>query len=195
MPHWGYLVIDEAHRLKNKDGKALAVLHALDIKHKLALTGTPLQNNVGELWSVLNLLDPASFGDADDFEERYGDMHSAEQVGRLTALLRPYLLRRTKGDVDLGLAPMRETLISVEITNFQKASYRALLEQNRALLLRGAEGAISGPSFNNLSMQLRHCCNHPFLIKGVVQAEGLEHADDETWRERLVQSSGTLVLL
>ena len=44
-------------------------------------------------------------------------------------------------------------------------------------------------------MQLRHCCNHPFLIKGVVQAEGLEHADDETWRERLVQSSGTLVRL
>ena len=82
-------MIDEAHRLKNKDGKALAVLHALDIKHKLALTGTPLQNNVGELWSVLNLLDPARFGDADDFEERYGDMHSAEQVRRRLRL-RPY---------------------------------------------------------------------------------------------------------
>ena len=76
-----------------------------------------------------------------------------------------------------------------------QASYRALLEQNRGLLLRGAEAAISGPSFNNLSMQLRHCCNHPFLIKGVVQAEGLEHADDVTWRERLVQSSGKLVPL
>ena len=101
VPHWGYLVLDEAHRLKNKDGKALAALHALGVKHKLALTGTPLQNNVGELWSVLNLLDPASFGDSDAFEESYGDMHSAEQVGRLTALLRPYLLRRTKGDVDL----------------------------------------------------------------------------------------------
>ena len=51
------------------------------------------------------------------------------QVAKLTALLRPYLLRRTKADVDLGLAPMRETLISVDITNFQKACYRALLEQ------------------------------------------------------------------
>ena len=64
VAHWGYLVLDEAHRLKNKEGKALAVLHSLGIKHKLALTGTPLQNNVGELWSVLNLLDPASFGDS-----------------------------------------------------------------------------------------------------------------------------------
>ena len=99
MRHWGYLVIDEAHRLKNKDGKALAVLHALDIKHKLALTGTPLQNNVGELWSVLNLLDPARFGDADDFEERYGDMHSAEQVRRRLGL-RPSWL-----GLGLGLAP------------------------------------------------------------------------------------------
>ena len=83
-------MIDEAHRLKNKDGKALAMLHALDIKHKLALTGTPLQNNVGELWSVLNLLDPARFGDADDFEERYGDMHSAEQARRRLATAIPY---------------------------------------------------------------------------------------------------------
>ena len=99
MPHWGYLVIDEAHRLKNKDGKALAMLHALDIKHKLALTGTPLQNNVGELWSVLNLLDPARFGDADDFEERYGDMHSAEQASRRLRL-RPSWFR-----LGLGLAP------------------------------------------------------------------------------------------
>ena len=62
----------------------------------------------------------------------------------LTARLRPYLLRRTKGDVDLGITPMEETLVTVEITNYQKHTYRALLEQNRSLLLRGASG-VSGP--------------------------------------------------
>jgi SNF2 family DNA or RNA helicase len=115
-------------------------------------------------------------------------------VSALTEKLRPYLLRRTKGDVDLGLTPMEETLLSVEITNYQKQCYRALLEQNRSLLLRGATG-VAGPSFNNLAMQLRHCCNHPFLIKGVVQSEGLHAVDDATYTERLVASSGKLVLL
>ena len=145
MPHWGYLVIDEAHRLKNKDGKALAVLHALNIKHKLALTGTPLQNNVGELWSVLNLLDPARFGDADDFEERYGDMHSAEQVAELQALLKPLMLRRLKGDVISAdeIPAKEETIVWVELTAQQKRQYRALLDRNGALLasLSGSAGS------------------------------------------------------
>ena len=153
MP-WQYLIVDEAHRLKNVESRLRVAVQGLDAQQMALLTGTPVQNSTAELFSLLNLLDPARFGDAEDFEERYGDMHSAEQVGRLTALLRPYLLRRTKGDVDLGLAPMRETLISVEITNFQKASYRALLEQNRELLLRGAEGATNPDPNPSLSLAL-----------------------------------------
>ena len=194
VPKWGALVLDEAHRLKNRDSKALGVLKTLNYKSTVAMTGTPLQNNVGELWTMLNLLDEAKFPSLEAFIELYGDMHSAEQVSALTQKLRPYLLRRTKADVDLGVLPMEETLITVEITNFQKQCYRALLEQNRSLLLRGAN-AVSGPSFNNLSMQLRHCCNHPFLIKGVMESEGLLDADDDTYCNRLVEASGKLVLL
>ena len=191
---WEYVVLDEAHRLKNKFGKAIAAVKALGKVPMLALSGTPLQNHVGELWSILNLLDETAFESSEAFLEAYGDMTSASQVGALTEKLRRYLLRRTKGDVDLGLAPMEETLISVEITNFQKQTYRALLEQNRTLLLRGATN-VTGPSFNNLAMQLRHCCNHPFLIKGVIQSEGVHTADDDTYLDKLVASSGKLVLL
>eukprot|EP00966_Prymnesium_polylepis_P123693 2860258-Prymnesium_polylepis.1 len=172
VPQWDYCVLDEAHKLKNKDAKALAALQSLQIGCKLALTGTPLQNNVGELWTMLDLLEPGKFGSQEAFNASYGGMDSAEQAQGLVEQLRPYLLRRTKDDVDLGILPMEETLISVEITNFQKQTYRALLEQNRSVLLHGSSG-ISGPSFNNLAMQLRHCCNHPFLIKGVQQAEGI----------------------
>ena len=105
--------------------------------------------------------------------------------------MRPFLLRRTKADVELNLLPMKETLIEVEITNFQKRCYRAILERNRTILLRGAD-ASSGPSFNNTAMQLRHCCNHPYLIKGLVEAEGLEQLPDAEWGEQLISASGKL---
>ena len=192
---WEYMIVDEAHRLKNRDAKALLALRELDCPVKLALTGTPLQNHVAELWSMLNFLEPDTFEELDDFLEQYGDMQSAAQVQGLTEVLRPYLLRRTKADVDLGLTPMEETLIRVEITNFQKRCYRAILERNRSVLLRGSEASGAGPSFNNVSMQLRHCCNHPFLIKGVVEAEGLEGADNATWLDNLIAASGKMLLL
>ena len=192
---WDYMIVDEAHRLKNRDAKALTALKELSCPVRLALTGTPLQNHVSELWSMLNFLAPTKFDDLDAFVGKYGDMQSAAQVKGLTDQLRPYLLRRTKGDVDLGLTPMEEVLISVDITNFQKRCYRAILERNRSVLLRGSEGTSAGPSFNNISMQLRHCCNHPFLIKGVVEAEGLSGSDDKQWLANLVSASGKMLLL
>ena len=91
MSRWSYLILDEAHRLKNKFGKALAGIQSLGAIPTLALTGTPLQNNVGELWTMLNLLDPTSFPSSDAFLEQYGDMTSADQVAGLTERLRPYL--------------------------------------------------------------------------------------------------------
>ena len=70
----------QAHRLKNRDAKALAALRSLHCPLKLALTGTPLQNHVSELWSILNLLDADRFPSMEDFVERYGDMRFADQV-------------------------------------------------------------------------------------------------------------------
>ena len=222
VANWGYLVVDEAHRLKNRESRALRTLRQLPVGGRLALTGTPLQNHVSELWSILNFLDSDAFPQMEDFIARFGDMRNASQVTALTEAIRPYLLRREKGDVELGLVPMEETLIFVEITAFQKRCYKvrsarcqpgtpsspiysphappsapqAILEQNRSLLLRGAEAEVRGPSFNNVAMQLRHCCNHPFLIKGVTHAEGLDGATpDAVWVERVVAASGKMLLL
>ena len=144
------------------------------------LTGTPLQNHVTELWTILNFLEPHKFADLDGFLADYGSLSSnngtVSQVRALSRLLRPHLLRREKADVET-LQPMKETTIQVEITNLQKVCYRAVLEQNRGLLLRGAAlvqgGAGAGSanalagSFANVSMMLRHCCNHPWLIDEV----------------------------
>lgn len=108
---WGYLIVDEAHRLKNREAKALAALRSLGVPLKLALTGTPLQNHVGELWSILNFLDAKAFPCLESFMEQFGSMTSAAQVSALNGRLRPYLLQRKKGNVDLGLTPMEETLV------------------------------------------------------------------------------------
>ena len=191
---WEYLVIDEGQRLKNREAKVLTVLASLRCERSLVMTGTPLQNHVRELFSLLNFLDPRGFGSLDTFMEQYGDIQSAEQVQALSQALRPYLLRREKADVQLGLQPMEEVLIYVEITKYQKHCYKAILEQNRSLLLRGAEPK-TGPSFNNVSMQLRHCCNHPYIIRGVLQAEALDELSDEQFLQRLIQASGKLILL
>ena len=93
---------------------------------------------------------------------------------KLNKLLKPHLLRREKEDVEHSLPGMQEMLLYVEITNLQKMCYRAVLERNRELLLRGAGTAGLGPSFNNVSMMLRHCCNHPWLLPDVEEGALLQ---------------------
>lgn len=141
--------------------------------------GTPLQNHVAELWSILNFLGPASkFGSVEQFLSKFGSLSTgggtAKQVHKLNKLLKPHLLRREKEDVEHSLPGMQEMLLYVEITNLQKMCYRAVLERNRELLLRGAGTAGLGPSFNNVSMMLRHCCNHPWLLPDVEEGALLQ---------------------
>eukprot|EP00303_Exanthemachrysis_gayraliae_P003284 CAMPEP_0206000780 /NCGR_PEP_ID=MMETSP1464-20131121/1691_1 /ASSEMBLY_ACC=CAM_ASM_001124 /TAXON_ID=119497 /ORGANISM="Exanthemachrysis gayraliae, Strain RCC1523" /LENGTH=478 /DNA_ID=CAMNT_0053374049 /DNA_START=27 /DNA_END=1460 /DNA_ORIENTATION=+ len=157
---WRYLVVDEAHRLKNKDSALMGDLRALEVQHAHLLTGTPLQNNTTELWSLLHFLDPKCFGSLDDFLADFGELTTSAQVDKLNALVRPYLLRRQKNDVEKSLAPLEETIIWVEITLFQKKIYRAILERNREVLVKGATAAAM-PSLINIQMELRKCCNHP----------------------------------
>ena len=209
---WQYLIVDEGHRLKNRNSRCLEVMNELRCKRKLVLSGTPLQNHVAELWSMLNFLEPNKFTGGlgvDAFLERFGSLSTgggtAKQVAQLNKLIRPHLLRREKEDVEQSLPGMKETLLYVEITNLQKMCYRAVLERNRELLLRGAGTAGIGPSFNNISMMLRHCCNHPWLISDVEEGALLdldqlygrapEAERSARYTERLIQSSGKFVLL
>ena len=191
---WRYMVIDEAHRLKNKDSALAADLKSLQVEHMHLLSGTPLQNNTTELWALLHFLDARTFPDLDGFLAEYGTLTDAEQVNRLNEKIRPYLLRRQKGDVEKTLVPLDETIVWVEMTVFQKRCYRAVLEGNREILVRGAEGGAAMPSLVNLQMELRKCCNHPYLIKGVEDAETGEMGRAE-YTDALLKASGKFVLL
>eukprot|EP01084_Bolivina_argentea_P125879 222968_1 len=192
--HFSMLVVDEAQRLKNANATLNRVLtQELDWESCILLTGTPIQNNIEELWVLLNFVDPHVFDDRGRFVDMYGDITRTEQVAELNVAIHPYLLRRMKEDVEKSVPPKQETIVEVELTTVQKQYYRALYEQNTDFLLQS--GIRNGPSLINLAMELRKCCNHPYLIKGAEKAIHASEVIQGSETDKLVMTSGKLVLL
>ncbi|KAM5246730.1 chromodomain-helicase-DNA-binding protein 6 [Ctenodactylus gundi] len=198
--HWSCVIIDEAHRLKNRNCKLLEGLKLMALEHKVLLTGTPLQNSVEELFSLLNFLEPSQFPSETAFLDEFGDLKTEEQVKKLQSLLKPMMLRRLKDDVEKNLAPKQETIIEVELTNIQKKYYRAILEKNFSFLTKGANQH-NMPNLINTMMELRKCCNHPYLINGaeekILEDFRKTHSPDapDFQLQAMIQAAGKLVLI
>ncbi|EEY65872.1 chromodomain-helicase-DNA-binding protein, putative [Phytophthora infestans T30-4] len=194
--HWRLVVVDEAHRLKSAGSRVLKMMRVLHVDRKVLLTGTPLQNNTQELWVLLNYLEPVKFASLEEFNQNFGKLHSQEQVVRLQQLLAPFILRRVKEDVEKSIPPKEETIVSVELTTLQKQYYRAIYDKNKSFLYRGTKNGL--PTLNNIQLQLRKCCNHPFLIKGVEERELDELGSNPTpaqVMEKTIECSGKMMLV
>ena len=112
-----YVVVDEAHRLKNKQTKTLQFLKTHPCRKILLLTGTPIQNNTKELFTILNYIEPDNFNSFDKFMSEYGKLETVEQINRLHTMLRPHFLRRMKDEVEFSIPPLKETVIEVGLTS------------------------------------------------------------------------------
>ncbi|XP_036948905.1 chromodomain-helicase-DNA-binding protein 4a isoform X2 [Acanthopagrus latus] len=159
---WACLVVDEAHRLKNNQSKFFRVLNNYPLQHKLLLTGTPLQNNLEELFHLLNFLTPERFSKLEIFLEEFADIAKEDQIKKLHDMLGPHMLRRLKADVFKHMPSKTELIVRVELSPMQKKYYKFILTKNfEALNTKGGGNQVS---LLNVVMDLKKCCNHPYLF-------------------------------
>ena len=209
---WQYAIVDEGHRMKNAASKFARTLSTKYItKFRLLLTGTPLMNDLSELWSLLNFLLPSIFNSVDTFDQwfnqpfsTFGSQGTAGEeednmltneermfiIHRLHELLRPFMLRRVKSEVLDQLPEKVEKILRCDLSSWQKELYKQIskkvVEENNLLAdnsLQQSQPAQRG--LNNVVMQLRKVCNHPYLF-----AQQGYQIDEE-----IIRSSGKIALL
>uniref|UniRef100_A0A8D3E5L5 Chromodomain-helicase-DNA-binding protein 1-like n=1 Tax=Scophthalmus maximus TaxID=52904 RepID=A0A8D3E5L5_SCOMX len=185
---WKVLVVDEAHRIKNQKSLLHNTLTELSVEFRVLLTGTPIQNNLQELYSLLTFIQPSVFtaDETDDFVKSYSVVQDQPSLAaELQSVLEPFLLRRVKSEVAVDLPKKTELLMYHGMSALQKKYYKAILMKDLE-----AFGNDQGNKNRllNILMNLRKCVEHPYLFDGV-EPEPFEMG------EHLVEASGKLCLL
>lgn len=200
---WHYVVVDEAQRLKNPSSVLYGVLNERFVMpRRLLLTGTPIQNNITELWALLHFCMPSAFGTLEQFLSTFkkiGDPSSGlgtaevkEKFKILKYILGAFMLRRTKAKLieygTLVLPSLTEITLIAPMVPLQKKVYRSILRKELPKLLSFSSGSSNHQSMQNIVMQLRKACSHPYLFPGI-EPEPYEEG------EHLVEASGKLIIL
>ncbi|KAG2555429.1 hypothetical protein PVAP13_9KG246600 [Panicum virgatum] len=200
---WHYAIIDEAQRLKNPSSVLYNVLEQRFIMpRRLLLTGTPIQNNLSELWALMHFCLPSIFGKLDEFLSTFkeaGDSLTGAEANKanrqfeiIKHILKAFMLRRTKALLIesgvLALPPLTELTVMVPLTQLQKKLYMSVLRKELQTLLSFTGGSSRHQSLQNIVIQLRKACSHPYLFSGIEPEPFVEG-------EHLVQASGKLIVL
>jgi ATP-dependent helicase STH1/SNF2 len=193
------MIVDEGHRMKNAGSKlSSTITQYYTTRYRLILTGTPLQNSLPELWALLNFVLPNIFKSVKSFDEWFNtpfantggqdkmDLTEEEQllvIKRLHKVLRPFLLRRLKKDVEADLPDKQERVIKCGFSALQAKLYKQLVTHNRMMISDGKGGKTGMRGLSNMLMQLRKLCNHPFVFEEVEdQVNPHRSTNDLLWR-------------
>lgn len=169
---WHVAVLDEAHGIKNARAKAAQAARSLNARHRLCLTGTPMENHLGELWSLFHFLMPGFLGEQDAFRAFFRNPIEKKQCAnaqqRLSTRLQPVMLRRTKDAVAKDLPPKTEILNTIELDKTQADLYETI----RATVHKTVKEAIDAQGVErshlivlDALLKLRQVCCHPHLLK------------------------------
>ena len=210
---WKYMIIDEGHRMKNHHCKLTMVLNNYYMApYRLLLTGTPLQNKLPELWALLNFLLPSIFKSVSTFEQWFNapfnltgekvELNPEETlliIRRLHKVLRPFLLRRLKKEVESQLPDKVEYVIKCDMSALQRVIYQHM--QSKGVILTdgsekkdGKSGKGGSRTLMNTIMQLRKICNHPFMFPHIEDAL-TEQAGGNVQPRNIFRASGKFELL
>ena len=171
------MILDEAQAIKNINSQRWKILLGFNCRNRLLLTGTPIQNSMAELWALLHFIMPKLFDSHDQFQEWFSkdiEAHSQEkgelnqeQLRRLHAILKPFMLRRIKKDVENEIGPKVEHELFCEMTERQKVLYNTIKEKlsNISDLFTSVDSKVKVENLMNLVMQFRKVCNHPELFE------------------------------
>ncbi|KAI9206275.1 SNF2 family N-terminal domain-containing protein [Polychytrium aggregatum] len=198
---WVHMIIDEGHRMKNTSSRLSVTLMQYYVsRYRLILTGTPLQNNLPELWALLNFVLPKIFNSVKTFDEWFNspfstaagsgqdkiELNEEEQlliIRRLHKVLRPFLLRRLKKDVESELPDKVENVIKCKLSALQSRLYEQV--RSRKTLYTEPSSKVSGGTraLNNIVMQFRKICNHPYVFPEVEELMNpSQYTDNNIWR-------------
>lgn len=201
---WHLLILDEAQTVKNASSRAALAARRLQARHRLAVTGTPIENHLGELWTHFDLLMPGFLGDARGFARRWRkpieENGETVRAALLAARVRPFILRRRKDDVATELPPKTTVVRRVALVGQQRALYESVRvaadkQVRRALARSGFDGAQI--AVLDALLKLRQVCCDPHLVKGPALPAGMERAKLEWLEDALPQmvDEGRRVLL
>ena len=190
---WQGLVLDEAQNIKNSEAKQSQAVRQIEASFKIALTGTPVENRLQELWSILEFLNPGYLGPRNFFQrrfaipiEKYGDRESLQT---LRSLVRPFILRRLKTDKEIiqDLPEKQEMTVFCGLANQQAALYQEIVEKS-IVELDSAEGIQRRGMILALLVKLKQLCNHPALVKAEAKPKELGIKSQESGKlQRLVE--------